>query len=282
VSGRVASLADMSPTQTRSETRLPTDVYLQQLEQESARFRAVLAHADPGAAVPGCPAWIASDLLWHLGGVQHFWAWVVEHRPDAPDGYQEPERPTSQADLAIFHENATTALLSALRGADSAEEAWTWSADHTVGFIIRRQALEALVHRLDAEQTAGTVTPMDPALASDGVHEVLDVMYGGCPPWGDFSPLPHYLRVDCTDTGTSVWVQLGRFSGTDPKDEVSYEEDDIQVVDDPGVEPDAVISGPAEVLLARFWRRGDGAEVHVAGDMKIVDHFRTAIHHPLD
>jgi uncharacterized protein (TIGR03083 family) len=282
VSGPLVSLADMSPTQTRSKTRLSTELYLQHLERESARFRAVLADADPVAAVPGCPAWTASDLLWHLGTVQHFWAWVVEHRPDGQDGYQEPERPASHGELGPFHEKASAALLAALRAADPADEAWTWSEDHTVGFVVRRQALEALVHRLDAEQTAGTVTPMDATLAADGVHEVLDVMYGGCPPWGDFSPLPHYLRVDCTDTGTSVWVQLGRFSGTDPKDEVRYEEDDVQVVDDPGLEPDAVIAGPGEVLLARFWRRGDGAELHVAGDMKIVDHFRTAIHHPLD
>jgi hypothetical protein len=77
-------------------------------------------------------------------------------------------------------------------------------------------------------------------------------------------------------------VQLGRFSGTDPKDEVRYEEDDINVVDDPGVEPDAVIEGTAASLLARLWRRGDGADIHIAGDMEIVDHFRSAIHHPLD
>ena len=41
-------------------------------------------------------------------------------------------------------------------------------------------------------------------------------MYGGCPEWGEFSPLPHYIRVELTDTGDDVWVQLGRFSGTDP------------------------------------------------------------------
>ena len=65
-----------------------------------------------------------------------------------------------------------------------AEEAWTWSDDHTVGFILRRQAHEALVHRLDAEQAAGRGHELDAALAADGVHECLDVMYGGMPPWG--------------------------------------------------------------------------------------------------
>ena len=41
------------------------------------------------------------------------------------------------------------------RRADPAEPAWTWSAEQTVGFTLRRQAHEALIHRLDAEQTAG-------------------------------------------------------------------------------------------------------------------------------
>ena len=71
------------------------------------------------------------------------------------------------------------------------------------GFTFRRQAHEALIHRLDAEQTAGDVTPLDTALAADGVEEVLDVMYGASPDWGSFSPLDHRLRVDITDTGES-------------------------------------------------------------------------------
>ncbi|MGI8645728.1 MAG: maleylpyruvate isomerase family mycothiol-dependent enzyme [Nocardioides sp.] len=272
----------MPTTERRLETRLPAADYRTHLERESRRFRDVLADADPGAKVPSCPAWSAADLLWHLTEVQHGWAWTVAHRPSGRDDYEGPERPASYADSLALFDRACADLVGALADADPAEEAWTWAGDHTVGFILRRQALESLVHRLDAEQAVGAVTAMDPALAADGVHEVLDVMYGGCPPWGDFSPLPHYLRVDCSDTGTSVWVQIGRFSGTDPQDEVRYEEDDISVVDDPGVEPDAVISGSAEELLARLWRRGDGASIRLAGDMHIVDHFRNAIHHPID
>ena len=282
VSEGVVSLARMSSTPSRVETRLPAPVYLDHIVRESARFRDVLAGADPGAKVPSCPAWTADDLLWHLTGVQRFWAWIVEHRPDSPDDYVEAERADTHQGLLDAYDTASADLARALAGAEPADAAWTWSDDHTVGFVLRRQALEVLVHRLDAEQAAGTVTPLDPALAADGVEEVLDVMYGSCPPWGDFSPLPHYLRVDCTDTGTSVWVQIGRFSGTDPKDEVRYDEDDIHVVAAPGVEPDAVVSGTAEELLARLWRRGDGATIHLAGDLHIVDKFRNAIHHPID
>ena len=166
-------------------------------------------------------------------------------------------------------------------GLDPAEEAWTWSSDHTIGFIYRRQAHEALIHRRDAELAAGALSPFPSDLAADGVDEVLDVMYGGCPPWGTFSPLPHYLRLDLTDTGDTVWVQLGRLTGTDP-DGVDHDEDDLHVVDPPGAEPDAVISGTAEQLDARLWRRADGADIHLAGDLSIVDRFRSVIRQPIN
>ena len=264
-------------------TRLPAARYLDHLETESQRFRDVLADCDPAARVPSCPDWTAADLLWHLGAeVQDFWTWVVTHRPRHPrEGHEEPARPTAYADLLAFFDERSAALVAALRGADPADEAWTWAPEQTVGFTCRRQAHEALVHRVDAELTAGARSPLDPELATDGIDEVLAVMYGGSPSWGSFHGLPHHLRIDVTDTGTPVWVQLGRFTGTDPDSGRVHDEEDIEVVEDPGTEPDAVISGPSDALLLRFWRRGDGAQTHLAGNLEIVDHFRRIIHSPL-
>jgi hypothetical protein len=105
-------------------------------------------------------------------------------------------------------------------------------------------------------------------------------MYGGKPAWGEFSGIPHHIRVDCTDTDTSVWVQLGRFRGTDP-DGVQHDVDDIDVVDDPGADPDTVVDGPAGALDAWLWRRGDDTEVHVRGDRSIYDHFRRVVDQPI-
>ncbi len=263
-------------------SRLDPPTYLQHIRDESQRFRDVLADCDPAADVPTCPDWRADDLLWHLGEVQHWWTWMVTHRPKGPDDYPEPERPKDHAGLLAFFDEHYAALVDALAVAEPADEAWTWHPEHkNVGFILRRQAHEALIHRRDAELAAHALSPFPVDLAADGVDEVLDVMYGGCPPWGSFSPLPHYIRVDITDTDESVWVQLGRFHGTDP-DGIDHDEDDIHVVADPGVEPDAVISGSAEVLDARIWRRGDGADTHLAGDLAIIDRFRAVIHQPIN
>jgi uncharacterized protein (TIGR03083 family) len=270
---RVARLPVMS--------RLTPEEYRSFVESESRRFRDTLAGCDPAAPVPACPDWNAADLLWHLTEVQDFWARVVERRPDEPDPDGRRGRPTDHVGLLAGFDRASASLCAALEGAEPSEQAWTWSEDHTVGFVLRRQALEALVHRIDAEQTAGVGTDVDARLAADGVEEVLDVMYGACPPWGSFSPLPHHVRVDVIDTDDSVWVQLGRFSGTDPEG-IRHDEDDIAVVADPGTEPDAVISGRAAPLLTRLWRRGDGADIQLAGDLEIVDHFRQVIHQPIN
>lgn len=264
-------------------TRLDFPSYHDHIIAESRRFREVLADCDPDTRVPGCPDWNAADLLWHLAEVQWFWSKTVHTRPAAPDDAdQGPQRPSSYAALLATYDDYSSALVKELESAQPAEPAWTWSSEQTVGFIFRRQAHEALIHRLDAEQTARKVTPLDPALATDGVQEALSVMFGGCPPWGTFAGLPHHVRVDVTDTGASVWVQIGRFTGTDPDDGVHYDEDDINVVDDPGVDPDAVVSGPAGALDTWLWRRGDDSAIRVSGDRSIYDHFRLAVNQPIN
>ena len=262
-------------------SRLTFPQYLSFIETESVRFREVLAGVDPAAPVPSCPAWDAFDLLHHLATVQGQWAWVVANRPKSPEDRPETERAATYADQLSAFDEASAGLVAALRDADPADPAWTWSKEQTVGFTFRRQAHEALIHRLDAELTARTVTDVDAALAADGVDEVLDVMFGGLPDWGT-SPRSSTTCASTSPTpATPCGSSSARFSGTDPEGE-HHEEEDIHVVADPGVEPDAVISAPAGVLDARLWRRGDGDSIRLAGDLLIVDHFRRVIHQPIN
>src|SRR5205823_7007051 len=86
--------------------------------------------------------------------------------------------PGDRAGLAAFFDRASRELADVLAATPPDTRAWTWSEDQTVGFIRRRQAHEALIHRVDAELTAGRRTPMDPGLSADGVDEALRVMYG--------------------------------------------------------------------------------------------------------
>lgn len=265
-------------------TRLTPEAYLDHLRSESARFREVLTDCDPDARVPSCPDWNAADLLWHLAGVQRWWAEVLTARPEQPEEI-DPPRPASYAEMLATYDEWSRGLAEALETADPAEVAWNWSDDHTVGFILRRQAHEALVHRVDAELTAGTTSEVDPVLAADGVHEVLAVMYGGCPPWGSWEPGEGLVRVDTTDTGEEFWLRFGVFSGTDPGSGTSYvDEEDFHVVEPPGgdVEPDVVVDGPAAALDLWLWSRGDDAEISVAGDEETYARFRAVVAMPLN
>lgn len=266
-------------------TRLSPDVYLDHLRADAARFREVLAGCDPSARVPACPDWDAADLLWHLATVQRWWAEVVAARPARPDEV-EPSRPETYDGLLEAYDTWSAELAAVLAAADPGEEAWNWSDDHTVGFIVRRQAHEALVHRVDAEQAAGVPSEVDPVLAADGVHEVLDVMYGAQPPWGTWTPVDGLVRVDVTDTGASFWLRFGVFDGTHPENGTHYsDEEDFHVVappEDPDLEPDAVVDGTAQALDLWLWNRADDTDVSVVGDQDVLARFRAVVESPID
>jgi uncharacterized protein (TIGR03083 family) len=253
--------------------------YLAHLARESSRFGVAITQAAPDTQVPSCPDWNADDLLWHLGAVQWFWGTVVR---DGLTGEQaearKPPRPAGRDALLAFYDRSSRELGQALAAASPDSPAWTWSDDHTVGFIRRRQAHEALMHRVDAELTAGDRTPLDPILSTDGVTEALSLMYGGAPSWGTFTPGPAgTVRLRADDTGHQWLVALGRFTGTDP-DGTSYDEPDIHLAgDDPQAWASAEVSGTAGDLDCWLWHRAPLTPVARSGDQQALDHFDAAI-----
>ena len=246
--------------------------YLRHLAVESQGFRDVMAGADLDARVPSCPDWDARALLTHLAGVQWHWGTVVRERITEAGDPEPPPLPVEREALLAAYDEASAALQETLRETDPATEVWMWSEDKRVGFIARRQALEAAVHRMDAELAAGLpVTPVAEDLAADGVLEVLDVMHGGCPPWGSFEVAGPQVVVRCSDTGDEVLVVLGRFRGTAP-DGRSFDEDDLSVrCASPDAEASAVVSGTADDLLAWLWHRRGPEGVSLSGDETTIE-----------
>jgi uncharacterized protein (TIGR03083 family) len=70
--------------------------------------------------------------------------------------------------LDWFHDGAAN-LQERFRTTAPAEQVRTWSADHTAGFWQRMPAIEAAVHRWDAENAVGVAQPLDVALAADAI-----------------------------------------------------------------------------------------------------------------
>ena len=90
----------------------------------------------------------------------------------------------------------------------SETEVWTWAADQRVAFVIRWQAHEALMHRIGTELVNGAATPIEPALASDGIDAALTLVYGDLPSWSTFSR----LRREWSDRSASPGDDRGRSS----------------------------------------------------------------------
>lgn len=252
------------------------------IREQSERFLEATAVAAPDVEVPSCPGWSVTDLLWHLGEVQHFWARVATGLPG--DEIGDPDRPEGPVALRRLVATSGTELLAALSAADPATPCWSWHPDGgTVGWVARRQAHEALVHRVDAELAAGLdVRPPPVELADDGVDEVLTVFLHGVPGWGAFTPDGATVRIDCTNA-PGVWlVRLGRFVGTGPESGTHHDLDAAAVErlpDDGGVgrpAADLTVAGHAWDLDRWLWGRGP-AEVVVTGPAALEARFRALL-----
>jgi len=261
-------------------TDLPLD-YLSYLDSESERFVSVLRDAPPGTSVPTCPDWDTEDLLWHLAEVQWFWGQIVAR--GITDGTEadalELVRPEGHEALVSLFETAARDLQYVLSTHPPEKPAWTWSDEQSVGFIRRRQAHEALIHRVDAEVAVNQHSPLDTGLCVDGIDEAFRVMYGGTPPWGSFSPAPQQtIRVSLNDADASWLVTMGTFTGTDPSSGKSYDEPDIGIVDaDPGTEPSATIEGAAADVNCWLWHRPTQGPVRRKGNQEVLKAFESTI-----
>ena len=201
--------------------------YLEAIARESRLFREACTDLTP--QVPSCPEWQVGDLVAHLGAVQRFHALhVVRGVTDQPT--EHATIPDDDDHLLEWFDEGTQLLLDALRRTPDDTPAWNWSSGPQVAaFWPRRMALEAAVHRWDAQSATGTPTPQDPELAADGIDEVLFVHHDG----------PGTVRVELTDVARA-WGQQKT--------------------------PSAVLAGTAEGVFLGLWGRVPLESLSVEGD----------------
>jgi uncharacterized protein (TIGR03083 family) len=255
-----------------SPYRLPGQAYLQAIDDESRRFVKALAEADPDGVVPSCPGWSAADLLFHLAEVQWFWGQLVRRRAPDPSVVTELDfpRPGSYADLLDLARRCSAELVSALAAADESEPTWTWlDSDRTTGFIRRRQAHEALIHRVDAELAAGlSAAPLDSALATDGVDEALQIMFGGIPEWASYTRTHGPVLVRTTDTDARWLTDVGTQSGVEPESGKQQVDMPTLAIRDDDASPVAHVSADAATLDRWLWGRAPISAVQTSGDQQ--------------
>lgn len=251
-------------------------VYLDHLDRESRRFADVLTGVDPAVPVPTCPDFTAADLLWHLTEVQWFWGSIAGGRitdDDAAEAVHDdkPPRPGDHRESLALFGTARDRLATAVADGPDDTPLWSWAAEQTLRFTRRRQAHEALIHRVDAELTAGIpVGPFDARLAADGIDEVLAVMWGDVPEWASFSTTELVVALETTDTGEEWMVELGRMVGTSPRSGRSYDEPTTTLVEAGSHAADALVRGSAADLDLWLWNRGN-AGIDRSGDQDALD-----------
>ncbi len=188
-----------------------------------------------------------------------FWCAIARDRLSDPEPAESAKapRPDDFGELLALFARTSHDLAEVLETTPPETVAWTWfERDQTVGFIRRRQAHEAVIHRIDAEQTASVESASIPTeLAADGVDEVLHAMFGGdSPSWGtlDLSGAAGIIRL--SDIGRSWPVRLGRFQGTSPNTGITYDEVALRVVPD-GPDQTFVVDGDAAEVYRWLWNR---------------------------
>lgn len=214
---------------------VPVD-HLSHLAADAARTAHVLRTADPGVAVPGCPDWTLRDLGTHLGQVHRWAAEVVRTGGRAA----QPQVQVADAELGDWLAEGAAELLQVLRGTEPDRPCWAFAGEQQASFWRRRQALETVVHRLDAERAAGDPTPVPADLAEDGVAEVVDLLHARQVQLGRTAAPTKAATLVSTSSGRT-WV-LGKGA------------------------PTATVTGPPEQLLLLLWKR-DSTGLQRAGDL---------------
>jgi uncharacterized protein (TIGR03083 family) len=238
--------------------------FIDHVRTEAGRFGDVLRDADPAARVPSCPDWTADDLLYHLAEVFDSWTKVVRDQVSGED-VPPPERPGEHVALLELYDRTRADLLEVMATTPRDQPMWCWVADEvTADWLPRRMAHEALIHRLDAELATDSVTDFDPALAADGVAEVVHYFYGWRPSWGEVTDGP-VGRLTATDTGDGWLVRLGTWSGQSPTSGNSYTDELFGSLATEG-DPSFSVRASARDLDAWLWNRPTINAPEIEGD----------------
>jgi uncharacterized protein (TIGR03083 family) len=236
---------------------LPFDAYLRLLRADCARMREV-AELGLDVPVPSCPGWSVANAVAHSGEVYAHKVACTRLQAE-PDPWPPPEHADRQP-LELF-DASLEELLAVFdsTGPDAPSHTW-WPPDQSVGFWMRRMALETAVHRVDVELAHAVPTPVDAELAVDGIDELLVMMLAG-DEWaeqGTDVPVDATVRITCQ--GQSWTVQA--------------DADAVLVDRSADGDADAEVAGEPSELFLWLWGRADASSLVMTGDSAAVSDLR--------
>ncbi|WP_326765382.1 maleylpyruvate isomerase family mycothiol-dependent enzyme [Streptomyces sp. NBC_01591] len=161
-------------------SRLPHDLYCDEIIARTDALRNTIRGADLGATVPTCPDWTLRELAVHIGGAHRWVGEIVRTRAteEVPDE-RVPEFTPGSDDPAVLDAwlaEGAARTVEALRAEGPDEKVWSWAWERSTGFWARRMAHETIVHHADAALTARTGYEVAPELAADTIEEWLEIV----------------------------------------------------------------------------------------------------------
>ena len=249
--GSIRTPERQNPIRWASMTALLTHPeHLAWLRQLMEGFVRATQELDLGAPVPSCPGWSVGDLVRHLGRI-HGWAAaaITEQR-----NVDDPFEPPADSGLSDWYAEQASTLIKAIERTPIDTDVWTFGPPpHRVTFWSRRQAHETAIHLWDAHAASGSGVRIDPALAKDGVEEVLTMFFPRQVALGRTTPLTRRMELVCpVGEGAGRWT-FGPGSAGEPASHGPTE---------------VVVTGPAPVLQLLLWKRKglDDPGLSVEGD----------------
>lgn len=230
-----------------------TETFITHIDTDGRALIEAVAAA-PEAQLQACPGWTNRDLAKHTGGVYGMvTAQLQAGNPEKRVPSNAPDAPET-GDIIPWLRDRHQDLLATLRSTPPDAPTWTWIPEKTAVFFYRRMAQETAVHRWDAQQAAGTLTPIDPELATDGINEVITVFMQHAPR-GPIDYPAGSLHLHRTD-GEGEWMLTAQ--------------NGVLTVTHEHAKGDAAARGPAQDILLYLWGRGRaGLECH--GDDALID-----------
>lgn len=234
------------------------DSCLEAIRDDAGRIAVCAETGDLDSAVRGCPGWDLRKLVVHTGFIHRWATHAVRNAAPATEGdVREPSPDASGEELGAWMRLGAGLLADALAAtpvdADTwhpfplEQKAWVWS---------RRQAMETMIHRWDAEVAVTGSSDLDAHRAATGLTEFFEMLLPRTLIREDNDAPSSSLHVHCTDEqladGAGEWIVWG--------------EDGKYRMEPVHRKGDAAIRGSAAALLLAVMGRTDGADLDLVGD----------------
>ncbi len=231
------------------------------LELEAERL-AQTDDSDLGLEIPHIDGWTVQSVIGHTGWVYRYVDAALQATPDDPPSRSAvPEPPTSEGVVAWLAEGAE-ALMARFDQIDLDEIHPTFTGPQPGHWWLRRIAQESAMHRWDVQSARGKPDAIDPALAKDGIDEVLEVFTPARMQFPTLNGAGETVHLHATDIDDGEWVL------TYQADSVAWEHNHTKA--------DVAARGPVEDLLLLVWSRIPPSRLEIFGDSTLLDRWQEA------